>query len=90
MLGTVRRPRGAAALLPDGGIALTYRTHSWQAPGVAVTYDEGRSFAYLLTGPYETVNAFLTGKNEFLVFTAKSHRSDMSAGVYRWVPNPPK
>jgi len=77
-------------VLPDGGIALTYRTHSWQAPGVAVTYDEGRSFPYLLTGPYETVNAFMTGENEFVVFTAKSNRSDMSAGVYRWVANPPE
>jgi hypothetical protein len=74
-------------LLPDGGIALTYRCHSWQAPGVAISYDEGRSFDYLLAGPYETINAFRHGNDEFLVFTAKSHRSDMSAGVYRWVPN---
>ena len=65
---------------------MTYRTHSWQAPGVAITYDEGRSFDYLLTGPYETVNAFVTGKHEFVVFTAKSHRSDSSAGVYRRLP----
>ena len=74
-------------VLPDGGIALMYRTTSWQAPGVAITYDEGRSFEYLLTGPYETSNAFAHGQDEFLVFTPKSGRSDMSAGVYRWVPS---
>jgi len=83
-------------LLPDGGIALTYRSHSWQAPGVVISYDEGRSFRYALAGPYETVNAFALGrtatfhgKDEFLVFTAKSHRSDMFAAVYRWVANKP-
>jgi hypothetical protein len=74
-------------LLPDGGIALTYRSHSWQAPGVVITYDEGRSFHYALAGPYETVNAFVHDKEEFIVFTARSNRSDMSAGIYRWVPN---
>jgi len=73
-------------LLPDGGIALTYRSHSWQAPGVVITYDEGYSFHYALAGPYETINAFTHGENEFIVFTAKSNRSDMSAGVYRWIP----
>ena len=77
-------------LLPDGGIALTYRTTSWQAAGVAITYDEGRSFAYLLTGPYETRTAYATasaaGKEEFVVFSGKSHRSDMLAGVYRLIP----
>ncbi len=74
-----------AVLLPEGGIAFTYRTHSWQAPGVAVSYDEGRTFDYLITGPYETFAAFLTGPREFVVFTATSHRSDSSAGIYRWV-----
>ena len=73
-------------VLPDGGVALTYRTHSWQAPGVAITYDEGRTFSYLLTGPYETVNALVTGDDEFVVFSATSQRSDRMAGVYRWVP----
>jgi hypothetical protein len=73
-------------VLPDRGVALTYRTHSWQAPGVAITYDEGRSFRYFLTGPYETINAFATGDDEFIVFSATSHRSDSMAGVYRWVP----
>ena len=38
------------------------------------------------TGPYETINVFVTGKDEFVVFTAKSHRGNSSAGVYRWVP----
>ena len=76
-------------VLPDGGVALTWRTTSWQGPGVAITYDEGRSFDYLLTGPYETVNAFMHGTDEFVIFTAKSHRSDSSAGIYRWVPNAP-
>ena len=74
-----------AVVLPDGGIALTYRTHSWQGPGVAVSYDEGRTFDYLLTGPYETFAAFRCGSEEFVVFTATSHRSDSSAGIYRWV-----
>lgn len=80
----VSQQRGV--VLPDGGIALTYRCHSWQSPGVAITYDEGRSFSYMLTGPYETINAFAHGEDEFLVFTARSDRSDMSAGVYRWMP----
>ena len=74
-------------VLPDGGIALTYRCHSWQQPGVAITYDEGRSFDYMLTGPYETVNAFMHGQHEFVVFSATSHRSDSMAGVYRWAPD---
>jgi hypothetical protein len=73
-------------LLPDGGIAFTYRSHSWQQPGVVISYDEGHSFEYALAGPYDTMNAFAHGEEEFLVFTRKSHRSDMSAGVYRWVP----
>ena len=68
------------------GSLLTLSAHSWQGPGVAISYDEGRSFDYTLTGPYETVNAFVTGDDEFVVFTATSHRSDSSAGVYRWVP----
>jgi len=53
---------------------------------VVISYDEGRSFEYALAGPYETIDAFAHGEDEFLVFTSKSHRSDMSAGVYRWVP----
>ena len=75
--------------LPDGGIAFTFRTHSWQGPGVAISYDEGRSFDYILTGPFDTVNAFGKGKDEFVVFTFTNKRSDGSAGVYRWVPNEP-
>ena len=74
-------------VLPDGAIAFTYRCHSWQQAAVAISYDEGRSFDYLLTGPYETNNAFMHGTDEFVVFTTKSNRSDSSAGVYRWVPN---
>ena len=76
-----------ALVLPDGGIALAYRSSSWQQPGVAVSYDEGRSFCYLLGGPYDTSCAFLTAKDEFVFFTEGSHRSDGSAGVYRFVPN---
>jgi len=71
--------------LPDGGIAFTYRSHSWQQPGVAISYDEGRSFRYQLAGPYETINTFMTAEDEFVVFSAVSHRSDASAGVYRYV-----
>ena len=75
-------------VLPDGGIALTSRCTSWQSTGVAITYDEGRSFDYQLTGPYETMNAFLTGKDEFIVLTGpKSYRSDAAAAVYRWIPD---
>ena len=77
----VSQQKGVA--LPDGGIALTYRSHSWQQPGVAISYDEGRTFSYMLGGPYETVNSFLTAPDQFIVFTAKSHRSDMAAAVYR-------
>ena len=72
--------------LPHGGFALTWRATSWQSSGVAISYDRGRSFDYLLTGPYETINAFVIDDDHFVVFTAKSHRSDSSAGVYRWVP----
>ena len=70
-------------VLPDGGLTLTWRSTSWQGSGVAITYAEGRSFDYLLTGPYETVNAFMHGTDEFVVFSMKSHRSDSSAGIYR-------
>ena len=81
-----------AVVLPDGGIAFTYRAHSWQAPGVSISYDRGRSFAYQLAGPYDAINAFMTNDDEFVVFTALivseknvSARSDGSAGVYRWI-----
>ena len=75
-----------AIVLPDGALAITWRASSWQAPGAAISYDGGRSFDYMMTGPYETANAFVTGKNEFVIFTSTSHRSDSSAGVYRWLP----
>ena len=32
----------------DGAIAFTYRSHSWDGPGSAIIYDEGRSFRYVL------------------------------------------
>ena len=73
-------------VLPRGGLALTYRSSSWQQPGVVISYDQGRSFDYGLAGPYETVNAFATKEDEFVIFTTKGHRSDMLAGIYRWVP----
>ena len=76
-------------VLPDGAIALTFRSQSWAGPGVAISYDEGRSFAYAVAGPFETVNAFMHGTEEFVFYTSKSHRSDSSAGVYRWVPDEP-
>ena len=54
---------------------------------MAISSDEGRSFDYMLTGPYETTNAFLTRDDEFVVFTyGPSERSDGAAGVYRWIP----
>ena len=73
--------------LPGGGIALTFRAHSWQGPGVAISYDEGRSIDYMLTGPYQTTYAFRSRDDEFLVFTEPAGRSDGSAGVYRWIPH---
>lgn len=76
----------SALALPDGGIAFTYRASSWRAPGVAVSYDEGRSFNYMLTGPYETVGAFVTGAHEFVVFTSNTERTDGIVGFYRFVP----
>ena len=82
-LSGVSQHKGIA--LPDGGIAFTTRATSWQTVGVAISYDEGRSFSYALTGPYETTNAFVTRDDEFVIFTAKSHRSDSLAGVYRWM-----
>jgi len=84
-LQMVSQQRGIA--LPDGGIAFCYRSHSWQSPGVAVSYDEGRSFDYMLAGPYETLHAAMHGDDEFVFFTIPSGRSDSSAGVYRWIPN---
>ena len=76
-------------VLGDGAIAFTYRSHSWAGAGVAISYDEGRSFQYALAGPYDTINAFAHGDDEFVIFTCKSDRSDMSAAVYRWVPTDP-
>ncbi len=73
-------------VLPHGGVALTYRSSSWQQPGVGISYDQRHSFDYGLAEPYETVNAFATKEDEFVIFTAKSHRSDMLAGIYRWIP----
>jgi len=75
----------AAVALPDGGLAFTYRASSWQSPGVAISYDEGRSFNYMLTGPYETVDTFVTSDDEFLVYATKTKRSDGLSGVYRYV-----
>ena len=80
-LGRTRKKTGAtlihggqqkAVLLPDGDIAFTYRSHSWQNPGVVISYGEERSFEYSLARPYETVDAFAHGEDEFLVFTSKS------------------
>jgi hypothetical protein len=83
--GSLYFPSQTSALaLPDGGLAFTYRAHSWQSPGVAISYDEGRSFNYMLTGPYETAGAFVTSDDEFLVYVTKSSRSGTS-GVYRYV-----
>ena len=42
----------------------------------------------LLTGPYETINAFAHGDEELVVFSATSDRSDSMAGVYPFVPDP--
>ncbi len=70
----------SAVALPDGGLAFTYRAHSWQSPGVAISYDEGRSFNYMLTGPYETAGAFVMSDDEFLVYVTKSNRSGISSG----------
>ena len=80
----------AGVALPDGGIAFISKSTSWQAPGVAISYDEGHTFSYMLSGPYETINAFAHGPDEFLVFTKKHPRSDMAAGVYRWLPEKEK
>ena len=74
--------------LPDGGIAFCFRSHSWQQSGVAISYDEGRSFDYTIAGPYETVHAVITGEKEFVFFSIPSHRSDSKAGVYRWIADP--
>lgn len=83
--GSLYFPSQTSALaLPDGGLAFTYRAHSWQSPGVAISYDEGRSFNYMLTGPYETAGAFLTSDDEFLIYVNKSSRSGIS-GVYRYL-----
>ena len=82
-----RTSQQTEVMLPDCGIAFSARTDSWQEFGAVVSYDQWRTFDYMLTGPYETVNAFLTAEVEFVVFTSKSNRSDMSAGVYRWIGN---
>ena len=54
----------------------------------AFTDDEGRSFAYLLTGPYETADLFLTGEDEFAVFPAGSYRSNGMSAFYRCSSKP--
>ena len=58
-------------------------------PATAISYDEGRSFDDVLTGPCQTTNALMHGESEFLAFTEPRGRSDGSAGIYRWVANEP-
>ena len=78
-------PRGWGSSCPTAAWPSRIERTPVRGPGVVISYDHGWSFQYALTGPYETVHAFAHGEDEFIVFTGKSHRSDMSAGVYRWI-----
>ena len=78
-LTNVSQPTGLA--LSDGGVALAYRSHSWQEPGVAISYDEGRSFRYFLGGPYDTSCAFVTTRDEFVFYGRKPPLRRVRGGV---------
>ena len=58
----------------------------WRQPRVAISYDQGRSISYLLGGPNETINAFMTGRDEVGVFTAVSAGPTRRRGSNRWMP----
>ena len=70
-------------VLPDGGVAVVMRTHSWQRPGVYISYDEARSFSYALTGTHATNSAEMHGEDEFVVFTYPWGKLPAWAAVYR-------
>ncbi len=69
--------------LPDGGVAVVVRTHSWQRPGVYLSYDEACSFDYALTGTHATTSAEMHGKDEFVVFTYPWGTLPAWAAAYR-------
>ena len=54
-------------LLPDNALALVQRSHSWQQPGVCISYDFGITWRYAMAGPYSMGWAFLTADNELVV-----------------------
>ena len=73
-------------VLPDSGLLISNRSHSWQQPGLYVTYDAGRSWNYAIAGPYSTYSAFLIGEDRIVVFAPHPVHEDVAA-LYHWVPS---
>ena len=65
-------------LLPDGALTLVQRSHSWQQPGVCISYDFGITWRYAMAGPYNMGWAFLTADDELVVIAG-----DGVASLYR-------
>ena len=65
-------------LLPDGGIAMAPRGN----PCLHVSYDEGLTWNYALSGGGNTMGLFLHGKDNLVVFSSRG-----SHARYEWVAN---
>jgi len=73
-------------VLPDGGLLISQRSHSWQQPGMYVTYDAGRSFSYTIAGPYNLRSTFRIGKDRIVAYAPRDDKVAVDATLYRWVP----
>ena len=77
--------------LPDGGMFVSQRSHSWQQPGMYVTHDYGRSWSYTIGGPYSTYSAFLIGDDRIVVYAPSGGAVDdgnHQGALYQWVESP--
>ena len=54
--------------------------------GVALSYDEGRSFRYFLGGPYDTSCAFVTARDEFVFLRKEAAAPTGPRGCIVWYP----
>ena len=81
----------ALVRLPDGGIFVSQRSHSWQQPGMYVTHDYGRSWSYTIGGPYSTYSAFLIDKDRIVVYAPSGGAVDdgnHQGAQYQWIESP--
>ena len=77
--------------LPDGGMFVSQRSHSWQQPGMYVTHDYGRSWSYTIGGPYSTYSAFLIGDDRIVVYAPSGGAVDdgnHQGAQYQWIESP--